>query len=297
MKKALTYTIIAGNMDCTNKCPICISRMTPNQGIGYEKPSVDWETFEKATQIATNHGAENVLITGKGEPTLFPDQITQYLMLLRGKPFDKRELQTNGYLLANGGKYYDNKIDEWKYFGLDFVAVSIYHYDDAKNKAMSRPKSGDYYELPKLIEKLSSKGLRTRLSCVMLKNYVDSVEEAKNLMSFAKKHGVHQLTLRRADVPHDSMDKEIARFITENRIDFDSDAYKDLARYLEKNGALCDTLPHGAGVYEIKPYKQNVCISTGLTNYAGEKEIRQLIFFPEGILTTSWENIHGGRIL
>jgi hypothetical protein len=64
---------------------------------------------------------------------------------------------------------------------------------------------------------------------------------------------------------------------------------------LKRKGTLCDILPHGAEVYEIN--EQNVCISTGLTRDAGEKEIRQLIFFPHGWLTTSWENIYGGRLL
>ncbi|MCK5289641.1 MAG: hypothetical protein KAJ56_01740, partial [Candidatus Aenigmarchaeota archaeon] len=57
MKKALTYTIIAGSRACVNDCPLCISKMTPDNSIGYEKPEVDWDIFKKSTHYAFNHGA------------------------------------------------------------------------------------------------------------------------------------------------------------------------------------------------------------------------------------------------
>jgi hypothetical protein len=290
--KALTYTIIAGSRACDNDCPICISKMTPDFGMGYGKPEVNWENFDKATTVALNHGANNVLITSKGEPALFPGQVSQYLIRLYGKPFDRREIQTDGSVLARGGLY-DEFLDVWKFLGLDVVAISIYHYDSRKNMEMFRPRSGKYFDLPKLIEKIHSKGMQTRLSCVMLDGYIDSVGEVESLIDFARDNNVFQLTLRRADMPKNPLDQAAAEFVDKYRLS--DEKSKEIENYLDKVGTKCYTSPHGAVVYEV--YGQNVCITTGLSYDQGRDEIRQLIFFPQGWLTTSWENVKGNRIL
>jgi len=300
MKKALTYTIIAGSKACVNDCPICISKMTPDYGIGYEEQEVDWDAFNRSTHYAFNHGAEVALITGKGEPTLYPGQITGYLHRIemvertRGERFDRREMQTEGSLLAKGG-HYDDWLDVWKDHGLDVVALSIYHYDAEKNEEVFRPKGGQkYFDLPKLIEKLNSKGLKTRLSCVMLDGYIDSVEEVERLIRYAEDNDVFQLTLRMADSPKNPLDMEAAQYVERHRLS--DEKFRDILDFLEKKGDFCYDLPHGAQVYEV--FGQNVCVTTGLTPAQRDKEdIRQLIFFPQGLLTTSWENVKGGRVL
>ncbi|MBU0616054.1 MAG: radical SAM protein [Nanoarchaeota archaeon] len=289
--KALTYTIIAGNRACPNDCPICISKMTPDYGMGYERPVVNWKRFQEATVIAQNHGAENVLFTGKGEPTLYPGQITQYLLRLYQKSFDRRELQTDGSLLAKGGMYNDF-LDVWADLGLNTVAVSIYHYDPEVNKQLFR--RNEYFDLPKLLEKVHQRDLNTRLSCVMLQGHMDNVPAVENLIQFAKKNGVFQLTLRRADRPRKTLDRVVADFVDQNRTT--DEQHAEITDFITKQGSFCYDLPHGASVYEVDG--QNVCIATGLT--AAERyqeEIRQLIFFPQGWLTTSWENVQGGRLL
>lgn len=295
MKKALTFTMIAGSRACTNDCPICISKMTPAGSIGSTEPEVDWTCFGKAVNIALNHGAENALITGKGEPLMFPAQVTKYLHQLEGKSFDRREIQTEGSLLMHGGRLYDEFLKVWKDLGLDVIAPSIYHYDSGRNKEMFRPRSGRILDLPRLIEKINSNGFRTRLSCALLDGFIDSAEEVGKLIEFARANGVFQLTLRKVDAPRDPIDKETAAFVRSHAIGYGDERYRQICSLLDREGRVCDVLPHGAKVYEING--QNVCITTGLSTDPGVEEIRQLIFFPPDIVTTSWENIHGGRIL
>lgn len=292
MKRALTYTIIAGNRNCINDCPICISKMTPSNGIGYDEPEVDWEKFREATEIAIKYNAENVLFTGKGEPTLYPEQISRYLSELYGKPFKRIELQTEGTLLAREGVH-NEYLKEWRELGLSLIAISIYHYKSQKNSEMFRPKSGTHYDLPKLIEKLHSYDYEIRLSCVMLKDHVGSVEEVKNLIEFAKEYEVEQLTLRTADRPKEPLDMVVADFVDKSRLN--DDRIGEITDFLETMGKDLYTLPHGATVYDVDD--QNVCMTTGLTDDKGKDEIRQLIFFPQGLLTTSWEDVEGGDIL
>ncbi len=300
VKKALTYTMIAGNKACVNDCQICISKMTPDYGLGYDAPVVDWDAFDRSTNYALNHDAEVALITGKGEPTLYPAQITEYLHRiekvenLRGMRFDKREIQTDGSLLAKGG-HYDGWLDVWKNHGLDTVALSIYHYEASKNEELFRPKGGrKYFDLPELIEKLDDRGLKTRLSCVMLDGYIDCVQEVENVIRYAEANDVFQLTFRRADAPADPLNLETAQFIQDHKLS--DERLMEINDFIETEGQFCYDLPHGANVYEI--FGQNVCVTTGLSVVEKEQEIiRQLIFFPPGLLTTSWENVKGGRVL
>jgi pyruvate-formate lyase-activating enzyme len=296
MKKVFTYTIIAGNLACPNDCEICISKMTPSYGIGFELPNVRWDDFEVATDIAVNYSADNILITGKGEPTLFPGQITQYLFRLykitraRNYRFNRIELQTEGSHIARG--FCDEFLDVWRDIGLDLIALSIYHYDDKKNKEMFRPKQEKWFNLSELIKKLHSKGFRIRVSCLMLEGYIDSVDEVKKLISFAKRNNVFQLTLRRADRPAKPLNQVVADSVDKLRLS--DTTFKEIFNFLETNGAICDILPHGAIVYEVDG--QNVCLTTGLTNDAKTDERRQLIFFPPSYLTSSWENVEGSRV-
>ncbi len=311
MKKALTYTIVGGSNACPNDCPICISKMTPNYGIGYKEPNVNWNKFDKATQIAENYEARFFLLTSKGEATLFPAQVTEFLHRVENRNYDRRELQTEGSTIARGGRFYNEFLKIWKDHGLDLVAVSIYHYDNQKNHEVFRPKYKEPYDLLKLVEQIHSHDMQVRLSCVMLKNNIDNIEEISKLIDFSKRNGIFQLTLRKADRPASALDKKVAQYVDENRVD-NSLFNQELADFLEKNGTLCDILPHGALVYEVN--NQNVAVTTGLsTKFGGKKtkealenclksgpsddELRQLIFIPPGMLTSSWENIYGGRIL
>jgi molybdenum cofactor biosynthesis enzyme MoaA len=308
--KADTYTIIAGNMNCPNNCPICISKMTPEYSVGKSAPVVNWSRFEDATKMAIGYGAKNVLITGKGEPTLFPAEITQYLIKLKDKAFLGREIQTSGIMLAKS-KMHEDYMDVWKDLGLTAIALSMYHYDNKKNTELFHPEIMEEsdknpvganigkrvtkgYDLEKLIGKINSKGINVRLSCVMMKGYVDSVDEVNKLIDYAKKNNVYQLTLRRVDFPADSRDQGVVNYIKEHKLSVDEE--KTIADYIQANGRFCYSLSHSAKVFELNG--QNVCLSTGLTK-ADEKDdcVRQLIFFPQGWLTTSWENVQGGRLL
>ena len=305
MEKALAYTVVAGSTACPNDCGICISKMTPSHGLSSLESVVDWDLFDKATNVAVSYGAKYFLITSKGEASLFPAQVSEYLHKVEGKPFIRRELQTEGSTIAHGGRMYDEFLKVWKNNGLDLVAISIYHYDDVKNHEVFKSKDAPY-SLESLIKKIQHHGMNVRLSCVMLKNYVDNIDEVAKLIDFSKKNDVFQLTLRTADRPSVSLNEEVAKYVDDNKTP--AEFTDRVIEYLDDKGTLCDVLPHGALVYEVNG--QNVALTTGLSSkfkksasatfdktYASNDTVRQLVFLPPSMLTTSWENIYGGRIL
>lgn len=284
-----TYTIIAGNMSCPNNCPICISKMTPNYGLGWDEIDFDWYKFEHATRIAVKRGARNVLITGKGEPTLFPEQILEILYELPTQDFERVELQTEG---SNISKNIDDEmLHKWYDAGLDLIAISIYHYDSRQNAAgFGHFESTEVYNLWALVNRLNDIGFLVRISCVLRLGYIDNINLVQKLIEISEFHNVFQLTLRTADVPSDPLNVSIAEYVKRNRLERHNLEF--IEKHIQNKGQYCYSLPHGAGVYEIGG--QNVSFTSGLGK-CGDN--RQLIFFPQGWLTTSWETVQGSRIL
>lgn len=136
--KITTLSIVAGSLACQARCPFCVARMTPANNMTNKLPAVNWRNFKKACLLAKTGGATTVLITSKGEPTLFPDQVTQYLENLWPFEFPIIEMQTNGIAIVEE-KVTEEQLSKWYALGLTTVAISIVHYDPAKNHAIYLP--------------------------------------------------------------------------------------------------------------------------------------------------------------
>ena len=92
-----TFSIVVGTRACNAHCPFCISKQT---GLFGTPPTVNWRNFHIDCNLAQKANTTTVLLTGKGEPTLYPDHITDTLNGLRDYKFPLIEMQTNGILMA-----------------------------------------------------------------------------------------------------------------------------------------------------------------------------------------------------
>lgn len=292
--KVRTFSIVAGSMVCNAHCPFCVAHMTPKNGIDKKEPSVNWRNFKKACQLARDGGCSTAMITSKGEPTIFPEQVTQFLKALEAYNFPVVELQTNGILIADGktNRISDQHLKDWYEAGLTTVAVSICHYDSEKNKQIymgtgSKP----YIDLPALIAKLHKYGFSVRLAVVMLKGFIDSIEEVEKMVAFAKQHGVEQLTLRPVSKPDKSENEDIFKWTSEHHVEPTLEGAVN--EHLSKIGTAILDLAHGATVYDVDG--QNVCITNCLTVQPDSDELRQLIFFPDGHARYAWQ--YSGAII
>ena len=286
--KIQTFSIVAGSAACNAACPYCVSKMTGKE-LGLKEPKINWRNFEKACRLSQVNNVSTVLITGKGEPTLYPEQITEFLKHMKRFEFPLVELQTNG-LVFNNIKKYEKYLKEWYSLGLNTICFSIAHYNKKKNKEIFTPKSS-YIDLGKVIEKLHSLGYSIRLSCIMMKGFIDSVEEVSKLAEFSKKLKVEQLTIRSVKVPGMSEDKKVYGWAKEHEIT--KEKIEEISRYLEKNAKKLMTLEHGAVIYDLAG--QNICLSDCLTIKPESENLRQLIFFPDGHLRYDWQ--YKGAIL
>jgi len=73
------------------------------------------EIFNKAADLAIRYNDVSAVLTGKGEPTLYPEQITDYCYSLRSRGFPIIDLQTNGTLFL--GPLYQNEEHLAQWFG------------------------------------------------------------------------------------------------------------------------------------------------------------------------------------
>lgn len=286
-----TFSIIAGSAACNARCPFCVSKMTPPHGVILQEPEVNWRNFRKACLLARQSETTTAMFTGKGEPTLFPEQITKYLAVLKEFDFPLIELQSNGIPLAEQPETYCRHLQAWYESGLNTIAISIVHYDPEMNRKIYLPYRKEYIDLPKLIQSLHSQGFSVRLACILAHGFIGDPDGLQQLISFAGENGVEQLTVRPVSKPansksHVAEDWAEAHHLPDGRVE-------QIREYLISRGTLLMRLLHGAEVYDVDG--QNVCLSDCLTLSETDQEIRQLIFFPDGHLRYDWQ--YGGAIL
>ena len=283
--KIQTFSIVAGSAACNARCPFCISKMTVPHGIEAKEPAVNWRNFAKACQLARACGVTTAMITGKGEPTLFPNQITRYLHEMRPFDFPLAELQTNGIPLVERRASYAGHLEEWYHLGLTLLAVSVVHHDGARNREVYLPHQERGIDLPELVLLLHDHGFSVRLACVMAEGYIDSPATLAELIDFARRHEVEQLTIRPVNRPGASRD-DVAYEWTD-RHGLPDAKLAAVVAWLDAQGTRLMSLMHGATVYDVGG--QNVCLTHSLTLDGAGEDLRQLIFFPDGHLRYDWQ--------
>jgi molybdenum cofactor biosynthesis enzyme MoaA len=201
------------------------------------------------------------------------------------------ELQTNGILFGEQEKKYAYWLKQWYDKGLTTIAVSVAHYDNEKNRQIFLPHKKNYPDLARTVEMLHNKCYSVRLSCVMAKNYIDSVAGLEKMISFSKKNNVEQLTFRPVNKPEKSRNDSVYEWACEHHIE--DKQLDEIVQFLTRHGHALRNLAHGGTVYDVDG--QNVCLTNSLTIKPDQDEIRQLIFFPDGHLRFDWQ--YTGAIL
>jgi len=294
-----TMSIVCGNKACDAECPFCISKQTGNQPTKCITFESNRRNFQIATDYAKQSGVTSILLTGVGEPTLFPEYIEDVLRDLHTRNleinFPFKELQTNGIRMAKGEL--DEELQRWYHLGLTTISLSVCHYSYQFNRDIYTP-NGEYLDLAKLIKKLRDIGYLVRLCVMGMKGGIDSVDKVKYLIEYSKGFKISpddigiQLTYRRITKPeHTTCDDEITDWVNEHYInDMDWDV---IHAWVERRGTLLMNLMHDAKIWDIDG--QNLCISTCLTEDPDPDKIRQVIFGNDGHLRYSWQ--HRGAIL
>jgi molybdenum cofactor biosynthesis enzyme MoaA len=283
-RKVYTLSPVVGGLACNARCPFCVAGMTPANGVNAKGEAPQLAEFKRACEYARLHDSNSLLYTSKGEPTLWPDQLTQYLEVSQHFDFESVELQTNGIPIFDRKPVTDEHLRTWRKLGLKLVALSIVHYDAEENRKIYLPYRKSYIDLPALIADLHKFGFEVRLSTVMIRDAIDTPAQLQKLIDFAKEHKVKQLTVRPVAKPDVSRSDKISAWVGKRYVTDEQRA--ELEAFLDKNGTLLSTLPWGGRIYDVGG--QNVCSTNCLTRDEGMAVGRQLIFFPDGKICDDW---------
>ena len=185
---------------CNADCKFCVAQLRyENQGMIYKKKKIDddEEYYRRLDEILTKIEPLNVSVslTG-GEPTASP-KLIKVLELLEKHHIRKRTITTNGSMLLNeinGKKIIDYLID----YHMDHLNISKTHYDEEINKKIMHYSKGycSNEDLEKIIPYALSKGLRPRLSCLLLKDGIHTIDDIANYISFYEKYGIDNVIFR-----------------------------------------------------------------------------------------------------
>jgi len=291
-----TFSIVVGTAACNAKCPFCVSKMT--RSAGWRFPTINKRRLHTACRIVeqARDGLVSVLLTGKGEPLLFPDQITEYLSEIASCRFPLIDLQTNGILVKEAIE--TGMMKKWATLGLSLVCISIVHWEPYTSQNLMGINDGSF-DFWQAVDWLHGAGLAVRLNCTLTKSGCGTLGDTDRLINMCRDHKVEQLTLREVEVPDymaGSGNTQEARKVMDCAKSEKPHGFANqLRHYLEMNGAVTLMhLPHGAVIYDY--HGQNVCISNCLTSTTDPNNIRQIIFFPDGRIAYDWK-YPGARIL
>lgn len=274
-------SIVVGTNACNAKCPFCISRIT---GQDISLPIVpNWRNFNKACILADKAGATTILLTGKGEPTLYPELITEYLIHIKDNGnFPFIELQTNGIVLKDINDF----IKEWYRLGLTTISLSAVETGFANKKIYG----ANYPSIETTVALIHGADVTVRLSIMMLKKYICTPDDIDRVVDFCKVNKIKQLTIRAIDAPINP-DCETAKWVIEHTLT--KDQIKAIESRVKEVGVPVLHLAHGAVVYDYKG--QNLCLGTCLTTNNTDENMRQIIFYPDGTISYDWK--YKGAIL
>ncbi len=276
-----TLTAIVGTTACNAHCPYCVSRMTPAAGVERRPRAINERNFRIACRFAVRSGVSTLLLTGKGEPTLFPKQIAQFTAWGH-QHFPFIELQTNGIRFLEDDL--DDDLRAWYDNGMTLISLSIAHPDVERNAEIFRPgHPGDFWAVS---DKLRQLGFSVRINCTLVKGYVDDFRTFAVLVDGCRARGIEQLTVREVARPEHSEDPEVAGYVDAHQVAGLGREFQAAFKKREDVTQLLE-LPHGAIVYDWAG--QNVCLGNCLTETRNPEDIRQLIFFPDGHLRYSWQ--------
>ena len=267
---------------CNKDCPYCISKMTGMNPVNTEFYT---RNIIKAQYVAEAAQVTSVVLTGKTEPLTNMDMV---LMMARRFHKFPLEVQTNGLLLTA------SKIKMLAYAGINTVAISIDSWDQLDT-------------LRGAIGLLREKPITVRLTINLTRDIlrlspeeVHYYELAATMVNKCREYGADQVSFRELTIPDHPIESEASK-AAQAWISADLPAgwaKVFLASYdmlLQNKGLEVRSLPFGPKIYML-----NGVSCTSFTHCIQEKpandDIRSLIYYEDGHMSTMWYGSNYGRI-
>lgn len=260
---------------CKKNCPYCISNMTG-------KAEVDFTNFfrniRKAKKIADNADISCVIITGKTEP-LQPENLEMFLEICKVFQDYPIEVQTNGTTLNQG--IVVRALNEAR---VNTIAVSIDNWSQLREQV-------------EILKRFSILGFNTRVTINLTENILShSFWDYKRICSYS---GINQISFRRLTIPNNFVETEESQKAVEYIQSVNKESSKsfidEFNSFVLKEGTFVRKLSFGASIYMLDDISVTI-FENCIQENSNEDDIRSLIYFEDGHLSTSWYGSNHGRI-
>lgn len=279
------FSVVVGTNACIAECPFCVSREKPSSE-NMTASQINTKNLITAANLANRSGVDTVMITSKGEPLLFPNQISEVLHHLKPFKFPFIELQTNCIPIMRNKDMFSKFLEEWYSLGLNTITVSVVSHKQEENKKNYFNNKKEHFDITEMVRFLHSFGYTVRLTCICCKGIMDSPESVEEFLEFAKSNNIEQTTLR-------PLNEEYARKSTHDWIESNKmsiEQKETIQSFLEKKGTKLLELERIGSIYDFRG--QNVLFSMPLTRYTRDtnpENIRNLIYCSDGHIRYEWE--------
>jgi len=266
--KANNMTISVPTGPC-DKCPYCISKMTPSVETNIEN---FWGNFDKAMAYADKAGVTTVLITGKGEPI---DNIEQLQTVVN-------DLARLSFIVELQTKLVTNKdlktIKDGDLYNVDVFAISV----DNMNQLSKIYKLHTYY--PNAVIRITF-NVNDKLS-----GFLDNPLIMDKMFEDLKNNGVRQVTFRLLTIPNHRLNTyesdEVADYIKKYTT---IDIFSRISLYVKPHRVI-RTLNFGPVVFDVNGISVTVMDYCIQDKESGDN-IRSLIYHSDGHMYTSWSSL------
>lgn len=283
---------------CNADCKFCVAQLRyEHKGCLYEKEHIadSKEYMERLRKVLTYIRPldPSISITG-GEPTI-SDRLIPIIKLVDELGFRKRTITTNGsglFRVVDGKTVIQHLID----CGFDHLNISRVCINEEKNKEIMNYTPGMYGSndmIRKAAETVADSKLRIRMSCILLRSAVDSVDKMKEYVDFYKKYGIDNFIFRQLmDYDHLAVNKEKVAYCDANKVELNKiweeiESHPEFVPYMNILGYY----------YYVELYDYNGCRiaseSADLEQQYREKEshtnmVYEMVFHTDGRLCGSW---------
>lgn len=176
---------------CNANCPFCIEKDSCKKFDIEEQEYIN-KLDKSLKELHSLNINPSVTITG-GEPCIYKNKLINILKTLKNNNIKKFNVNTNGILLDS------DILNTFKEVEMPHLNISLHHYDLEKNKILFGNKSITKEQLSFIKQELGATyydKTRIRLQCVLVKGYIDSLEEVKKFLDFAIELGFDNVCFR-----------------------------------------------------------------------------------------------------
>jgi sulfatase maturation enzyme AslB (radical SAM superfamily) len=278
IEKIYSVSALVGSGACNGNCSFCAGKYLRSQASNLSTHRAWRRNLAAAIKLSARYGGWSLSLTGSGEPTCDPDDVTEALEIYaacakQGAFFPNVNLFTNGILFGDK-EFADAWLPRWRELGLTNVAVSIH-------SAFLRGQAEAYglKSYPSFVDIFDNIRRHVGLRCTLLlrKGGVDNAAKYEDAVCFLRDIGCDNITSWSVGNPDGTRNK-----FTPSRL-----GLAGIRMWLRRNAKLCHGHVWGGGVYDW-----NGAILR-ITDYVSKHDpkadfVRQLVVFQNGTVAYSW---------